>query len=199
MGSDIAVDASGNAYLTGSTSATNFPAANSLQRTYGGGPFDAFVVKLNADGTALIYSTYLGGSGIDQGHGIALDTAGNAYVTGVTTSSNFPTLNPLQAVFGGGPNDRFVAKLDAAGSLVYSTYLGGSGPDGSTAPVLAFKTGIAVDATGDVYLSDSTGSSDFPTTPGAFQRNFGGAQDAFVAKLNAAGSALIYSTYLAMR
>jgi len=187
IGKGIAVDGAGNAYVTGSTYSTNFPTANALQAAYGGIE-DAFVAKLNASGTALVYSTYLGGSSGDEGNGIAVDGAGNAYVTGRTRSANFPTANALQPAIGG-IEDAFVAKLNASGTaLVYSTYLGGSkGADGY---------GIAADGAGNAYVTGSTESDNFPTTPGAFQPAFVGSGDAFVAKLNAAGSALVYSTYL---
>jgi len=183
----IAVDASGSAYVTGFTNSTNFPTASPLQDTYGGAN-DAFVAKLNAAGSALVYSTYLGGSGDDQGNGIAVDASGSAYVTGSTYSTNFPTASPLQPTNRGSWSNAFVAKLNAAGSaLVYSTYLGGSGGDEGH--------GIAVDSSGNAYVTGSTGSTNFPTAS-PLQATNGGSRDAFVAKLNAAGSALIYSTHL---
>src|SRR5262249_48668914 len=130
FGGGIAVDSAGNAYITGRTASTNFPTANPLQQTFGGGADDTFVSTLNATGSALLYSTYLGGSAFDRGIGIAVDCAGNAYITGDTESTNFPTANPLQPTFGGGADDTFVSKLNATGSaLLYSTYLGGSGDD----------------------------------------------------------------------
>jgi len=120
FGFGIAVDGSGNAYVTGGTFSTNFPATN-----YNGGGYDAFVTKINAAGSTRVYSTYLGGAGDDFGVGIAVDGMGNAYVTGFTSSTNFPTATPVQASNSGG-NDAFVTKISAAGSdLVYSTYLGG--------------------------------------------------------------------------
>jgi hypothetical protein len=194
-GNGIAVDSAGNAYVVGETASTNFPTASPLQPAYGGGNYDAFVAKVNAAGSALVYSTYLGGSGQEAGRGIAVDSAGNAYVTGYTYSTNFPTASPLQAAFGGGAcgsdpcYDAFVVKLNGAGSaLVYSTYLGGSGSDGGCS--------IAVDAGGNAYVTGSTNSTDFPMAS-PLQAAFGGGNfDAFVAKLNAAGSALFYSTYL---
>jgi hypothetical protein len=140
----IAVDSSGNAYVTGHTYSADFPTANPLQPSFGG-VSDVFVAKLNPAGSALVYSTYLGGSNWDVGLGIAVDAAGDAYVTGYTESTDFPTANPLQATCDGcrpGYYDAFVAKLNAAGSaLVYSTYLGGSNTD------LGF--GIAVDSSGN--------------------------------------------------
>jgi hypothetical protein len=112
-GSGIAVDAAGSAYVTGKTTSTNFPTANPLQATNGGGLFgNVFVTKLNAAGSALLYSTYLGGSSGEEGGGIAVDAAGQAYVTGSTQSTNFPTANPVQATNGGG-FDAFVAKISA--------------------------------------------------------------------------------------
>jgi hypothetical protein len=189
-GNGIAVDGSGNAYITGRTLLSTFPTANSLQATFGGGFADAFVSKLNAAGNALVYSTFLGGSGDEAGKGIAVDGAGNAYVTGFTSSTDFPTTNPLQATSGGGVygEDAFVAKLNATGNaLVYSTYLGGSGDD--------FGDGIAVDGAGNAYVTGSTDSTDFPTA-NPLQATCAGVSDAFVTKLNAAGNALVYSTYL---
>ncbi|HEX7154398.1 MAG TPA: SBBP repeat-containing protein [Thermoanaerobaculia bacterium] len=183
---DLAVDSGRNVYLTGSTGSTNFPTANALQAANAGAE-DAFVAKLNPAGTALVYSTYLGGSLFDSGHEIVVDPAGNAYVAGRTESNDFPTANALQAAFGGA-RDAFVAKLNPAGSaLVYSTYLGGSNVDA------AF--GLAVDDTGSAYVTGDTFSANFPTA-NALQAAHGGNLDAFVSKLNPAGSALVYSTYL---
>jgi len=188
----IAVDSSGNAYVTGSTYSTNFSTtAGAFQTTYAAGRQDAFVTKLNATGTALVYSTYLGGGYYDSGNGIAVDSSGNAYVAGSTSSADFPTTpGAFQTSYNGGVSDGFVTKLNATGTaLVYSTYLGGSGgQDGGN--------GIAVDSSGDAYVTGSTFDTDFPTTAGAFQTTFGGVIDAFVTKLNAGGTALIYSTYL---
>jgi hypothetical protein len=183
----ITADSSGNAYVAGRTNSSNFPTANPLQPSFGGGSDfgDGFVAKLSPTGTALIYSTYLGGSADDAGQGIKVDTSGNAYVSGFTDSANFPKVNPVQPTFGG-VEDCFVAKLNAAGStLVYSTYLGGDGGDRCY--------GIDLDSTGNAYVTGSTGSGNFPTTAGAFQTTYAGA---FVTKLNSAGSALLYSTYL---
>jgi hypothetical protein len=202
-GYGIAVDSVGNAYITGFTASTDFPTRNPLQAANGGGLSDAFVTKINPAGSALLYSTYLGGSGPDAGIGIAVDGAGNAYIVGNTCSTDFPTMDPLQTAYGGGcPNansstgDAFVTKINPTGSaLVYSTYLGGIGVEGSL--------GIAVDSAGSAYVTGVTTSTNFPTTPGAFQticnggvNGCSGVGDAFVAKLNPSGSALGYSTYL---
>ena len=191
---NIATDPLGNAYLIGSTTSTDFPTtAGASQTTFGGSgdvyfSGDAFVAKLNAAGNALLYSTYIGGSSDEQGESIAVDAAGIAYISGETFSTNFPTVNPLQATNGGG-GDSFVAKLNAAGNaLVYSTYLGGS--DFDPFPM------IEIDRRGNAYLQGTTFSTDFPTTAGAFQTALAGVPDTYVAKVNRAGNALVYSTYL---
>ncbi len=186
-GHGIAVDASGNAYLTGSTASFDFPTVNPLQPAFGGG-VDAFIAKVSADGASLIYSSYLGGSRGDFGGGIAVDTSGSAYITGYTFSFDFPTVNPLQAVYGGGLSDGFIAKVSADGaSLVYSTYLGGSGQD--------LGRGIAVDSSGTAYVAGTTDSTNFPTV-NPLQPMPGGYWDAFVSKVSADGASLVYSTYL---
>jgi hypothetical protein len=186
FGTGIAVDSSGNAYVTGFTQSTNFPTMNPLQATYGGG-YDAFVAEINPTGSALVYSTYLGGSGDDFGRGIAVDSSGNAYVIGNTLSTDFPTMNPLQPA-NAGDGDAFVAQLNPTGSaLVYSTYLGGSGYDSGL--------GIAADSSGNALVTGYTLSINFPTMNPLQPANAGG-YDAFVAQLNPSGSALVYSTYL---
>jgi len=186
----IALDAAGNVYVTGQTLSSNFPTtAGAVDATHNGGS-DAFVTKLNATGSALVYSTYLGGSGDDNGGGIAVDAAGNAYVTGTTASIDLPTTpGAFDRDHNGGASDAFVAKLDPTGSaLGYSTYLGGGGLDAAFA--------LALDAAGNVSLTGRTASADFPTTPGAFATSLSGREDAFVTKLDPTGSALVYSTYL---
>jgi hypothetical protein len=191
----ISVDSSGNAYVGGETNSTNFPTANAFQSTYGGGFSDAFITKINPAGSALVYSTYLGGTIFDAAHAITIDSTGSAYITGRTTSSDFPVANPIQGTYSGGPGaDAFVTKLNAAGSaLVYSTYLGGAGGNGFTA---GFS--IKADSTGNAYVTGQTRATNFPTA-NAIQATFGGGTpdgDAFITKLNAAGTALVYSTYL---
>ena len=197
-GFGIAVDSLGNAYVTGGTASTDFPVTPGAFQTALAGGSDAFVTKLDATGSALLYSTYLGGSGGEGGmFRIAVDSLGNAYVAGHTASTDFPvTVGAFQTAFVGNVA-AFVTKLNATGSaLFYSTYLGGStiqigGGD--------FKEGIAiaVDSLGNAYVAGGTTSNTFPTTPGAFQTTFvGGLADAFATKLNATGSALLYSTYL---
>ncbi|MBI2877536.1 MAG: SBBP repeat-containing protein, partial [Candidatus Tectomicrobia bacterium] len=182
----IAVDGSGNAYVTGSTDSPDFPTVNPLQAAFAGGFTDAFVAKLNAAGSALAYSTYLGGNDGDYGEDIAVDSSGNAHVTGSTSSSNFPTRNSLQATLAGGFLDAFVTKLNAAGSgLIYSTYLGGSGPvEGTTGRDAGH--GIAVDGSGRAYVAGDTSSTDFPIA-NALQPASGGSLDAFIARIEDVG------------
>ncbi len=174
-GCGIAVDASGAAYVTGTTGSTDFPTENPYQTDQGG--VDAFVTKLNSSGSSLVYSTYLGGSDGDHGYGITVDASGAAYVTGTTGSTDFPTENPYQDTLKGGI-DAFVTKLSSSGSsLVYSTYLGGDRAEGDYS-----GGGIAVDAAGAAYVTGETRSSDFPTTPNAYDTSYNGVEDVFVAK-----------------
>ena len=190
-GTGIALDAAGSAYVTGNTVSSDFPTTpGAFQTTYGGNG-DAFVSKLNAAGSALLYSTYLGGSNFDQGLAIVPDSLGNACVTGWTGSADFPTTpGAFQTTLG--YEDAFVTKLNTTGSaLVYSTYLGGDDEYYQNA-----GAGIAVDRSGNAYVTGWTNSSNFPTTPGAFQTTLAGSANAFVSNLNATGSALLYSTYL---
>jgi hypothetical protein len=181
----IAIDSSGDAYVTGWTTSTNFPTVSPVQYSLSGGK-DAFVAKLNPAGNSLIYSTFLGGAANDTGNGIAVDSSDNAYVAGYTYSSNFPTLGAYQTS-NHGPENAFVTKLSSSGTLVYSTYLGGNGNDTAAA--------IAVDSAGNAYIAGGTTSTNFPMVSPA-QAASGGGQDAFITKLNPAGNALIYSTYL---
>jgi hypothetical protein len=188
----IAVDATGAAYITGFTASPDFPTQHPWQHRLNGFS-DAFVAKLNAAGSTLVYATYLGGSSVDGGVSIAVDAIGAAYITGFTTSPDFPTQHPVQSAYGGF-GDAFVAKLNAAGStLVYATYLGGSSVDGGAGSGGDEGIGIAVDATGAAYVTGVTRSPDFPTVH-PLQPTLGGGchstfrgivcdQDAFVAKL----------------
>jgi hypothetical protein len=192
IGTALAADSAGAVYVAGSAG-SGFPTVSAAQSVFGGGsatPLDAFVAKLNPAGSALVYATYLGGTGDDTAVSLAIDGAGNAYVTGITNSGNFPLSGALQTVFGGGTTDAFVSKLGPTGAtLVYSTYLGGFGEDTGL--------GIAVAADGSAFVSGGTSSLNFPTTAGSLRTTFaGGASDAFVARLNPAGSALTYSTFL---
>lgn len=195
---DVAVDTAGNAYLIGGTESSNFPMLNPYQSGYAGNR-DVFVAKFNAAGSALIYSTYLGGSDIEHGRKIALDNSGNVYITGGTYSINFPTLNPYQGNIAGNC-DVFVAKLSTSGSLLYSTYLGGN--------VFDWGLGVAVypNVPDNVYITGMNRSSNFPTTSGAFDTLCGsdgtcdgGLMEGFVAKFDTSqsgASSLIYSAFL---
>jgi hypothetical protein len=206
---DIAVDGSGNAFIVGDTGTTDFPTTvGAYQTAYAGGDADGFLTKFNSTGTALLYSTYLGGqAGFDSINSIAIDASGSAYLTGMTTSSNFPRTPGAYQDTHGPDSDVFVTKINAAGStLVYSTLLGGTTgtPDGSQ-----IANGIAIDSLGHAFVSGHTRATNFPTTPGAVQPIYGGGSgdgsflfcrlgncDAFVAKFNTTGTGLLYSTYL---
>ena len=225
QGAAIAVDSSGSAYVGGATLSTNFPTKNAYQPSYkgaGGNPIlcsgctgplidfgDGFIARLTPDGTGLVFSTYLGGALNDAVTALALDGSGNVYAGGSTLSTDFPTLGAYQSKYGGAASDAaqpviktgdgFVAKFDATGKLVYSTYLGGSGDDAVMA--------IAADATGAAYVTGFTTSSNFPVSSNAAQKNFTGPSgvsgikgfawgDAFVAKLAPSGSSLVWATYL---
>ncbi len=191
-GSGISVGSDGSAYVTGMTASTNFPVTAGSVQTHDRGGDEAFVTKINPQGTAFAYSTYLGGDFDDAGTAIAVDSVGNAYVTGATASDNFPTVNPLQAHFGGHSTDAFVSKINPTGNaLTYSTYLGGNGDD--------IGHGVAVDGEDNAIVTGTTSSPNFPVTPGVLQARYGGGQyegDAFVVKLTPAGTAFVYATFL---
>ena len=183
-GDGIAVDSANNAYVTGVTTSSSFPTTTgALQTTYGGAT-DAFVTKLNPAGSALVYSTYLGGSGFDAGAGIAVDPSNNAYVTGETSSSNLPTANPTQSALGGG-SDGFVSELNSTGSqLIFSTYLGGSANEDDG--------GFGAIATngGFIYVTGDTQSTNFPTqSPYQAANGGGGNADAYVVKFSQSATA----------
>jgi uncharacterized protein (TIGR03437 family) len=213
----VGVDSAGNAYVVGVTASTDFPTVNPFQSSLQGSSVysynaDAFVAKLNPTGTKLLYSTYLGGLNADVATSVAVDAAGNAYVTGYTQSPNFPvTQGAFQPAFGGAggqfdstysSGDAFVVKMSPTGTMVYSTYLGGNQDDAGW--------GIAIDAQGNAYIGGSTMSKNFPTL-NAFQATFGGlggetnptpfsvplnSGDGFITELNPTGTALVFSSYL---
>jgi hypothetical protein len=191
LGYGIAVDATSNVYITGVTYSTNFPRVAALQVTFGGAG-DGFVAKVNTRGagpSSLLYSTYLGGAGVDQGNGIAVDTAGNAYAAGVTNGaiSAFP-VSGVQTTYAG-QGDAFLARLSPTGGLSYFTYLGGTKADSAT--------GVAVDSGGNAYVTGSTVSADFPIAGSVFQPTYGGGNaDSFVAKFDPTGTTLLYSSFL---
>jgi hypothetical protein len=186
IGYGVAYDEGGNIYLTGQTGSTDFPATTgAYDTTWSGG--DAFVAKLNANGTALVYATYLGGMSPDDGFDIAL-IDNRACVTGATWSSDFPTTPGAYDTTHNGFQDAFVTKLNATGSaLDFSTFLGSTGFD--------IGYGITVDGADNILITGSAGASDFPTTQEAADTSFANGE-AFVARLNTAGSTLMYSTYL---
>jgi hypothetical protein len=199
----ITIDSNRNVYLTGGTTSTNFPTVVGSFDTTANGGEDAFATKLTYGGSTTVggvsmdaytygYSSYLGGSGTDRGLGVTIDAPRDAYVTGITSSTNFPsTAGAFSTTYGGGSFDAFVTKLNPLGSapLTYSTYLGGSGDDRGQ--------GIALDAANDAHVVGRTASSNFPTTPGAFDTSYNGGDDAFVTKFNPTGSSpLLYSTFL---
>ena len=183
----IAVDASGNAYITGSTSAINFPTTPGAYQPADGSK--VFVTKFSVSGSSLIYSTLIGGlTGTDTGRGIAVNSFGNVFITGSTDSADFPLKSPLQAVKGAG-NDCFVTEFSPDGtSLVYSTFIGGNGEDSGNS--------IALDTAGNAYIAGFSGSTDLPVTPSCFQGNNAGGEDAFAAKINSGGTGFGYLTYL---
>ncbi|HEX6044720.1 MAG TPA: SBBP repeat-containing protein, partial [Pyrinomonadaceae bacterium] len=190
----IALDGSGNIYVAGQTTSTNFPVVNAIKATRGPSETcsqDGFVTKINPATPGFVFSTYLGGNECDRANAIAIDAAGNVYVTGETESDNFPVANAFQPTIGNPTGtDAFATKLSSSGSLIYSTYLGGTGTDTGL--------GIAVDASNNAYITGNTTSPNYPTA-NAIQTTIGGpgvGGDAFVTKLNSAGSSLVYSTYL---
>lgn len=185
---DLALDGSGNAYVIGNTRSANFPTTiGAFDTTYAGGE-DAFVVKLNPVGTNLVYGSFLGGSGYEIGYELEIGQSGEAYLVGHTDSRDLPATG-FDATYNGGLYDGFAAKFNASGSAVdYLTYLGGAADDRAY--------GLALDNSGDAYVTGKTDSADFPTTPGAYQTNAGLSSNAFVTKINPTGTSLDYSTYL---
>jgi hypothetical protein len=182
----IAVDSTGAAYITGSTYSPDFPTtAGAFQRAFAGDN-DAFVVKVSPTGS-IVYATFLGGKGRDDGRRIALDRSGAAYIIGSTNSPDFPTTAKAIQTRYGGDTDAFVVKLSPSGALLYSTYLGGSLPENGF--------GVAVSSSGNAYVTGNSRSANFPIVK-SLQNSLRGDSDAFIAKLNTTGSALLFSTYL---
>lgn len=188
FGNDIAVDKDGAAYITGEARTGDFPTSNAYQDKRQGG-YDAFLTKISSSGDSLLYSTYLGGDGYEKGYGIAVDSAGSAFVTGFTTSKNFPTTAGTFQEEAPGFYDAFVVKFNPAGdSLLYCTYLGGAGD-------MSEGRAIVVDASGAAYISGITRAMDFPTKD-PIQTKPNAYSDVFVTKLSNSGTDLIYSTIL---
>ncbi len=192
-GNAITLDGAGNIYVTGESDSTSFPTtAGAYDRTHNG-VWDVFVTKLNATGSGLIYSTFIGGSDTDIGHDIAVDSSGSVFVTGATVDAvtNYPTTAGAYDTTHNGSSDVFVTKLNATGSgLIYSTFIGGSGSENSLS--------VALDSSGSVIITGTTfdATTDYPTTAGAYDTTHNGSNDVFVTKLNATGSGLIYSTFI---
>jgi fibronectin type 3 domain-containing protein len=187
-GGQVGVDSDGNAYIVGATTSPDFPVDDPYQGAFGGGPADAYILKLSADGSELIYSTFIGGSDYEGAGTIFVGLDGSVIVAGSTNSTDFPLVNPYQGIYGGGEYDVFVLKLNPAGdALLYSTYIGGNGWEGGRR--------IAVDTSGNVYMTGATDSANFPLV-NAFQSTITNRDDLFVLKLNASGDSLLYSTYL---
>ncbi len=184
----VALDAQGNILLTGLTASPSFPTSAGAFQVNNAGLYDAFVSKLSSDGSALLYSTYLGGSGNDEGRAIVVDAQGAFYVAGDGDSFDFPTSSGAYQSQPAGSLDIFVARFGAGGTLAYNTFIGGTGMD--------FARGIVVDGAGFASVCGETASSDYPTTPSALQNLPGGGNDAFVTRLNQNASALSYSTFL---
>lgn len=191
LGMGIAVDDDGSAYVAGYTDSVDFPSLSADDASLGG-TRDAFVTRFNVNGNGLIFSTYMGGSTNDQARSIALDSAGYAYVLGLTESDDFPATAGAHQTSYGGAVDAFVAKFSPAGALVFATYLGGSGEENNIFAI----GGIAVSSTSNAVVATYTSSSDFPATPGAYDGFLSGPSDAVVAKLSGDGASLVWATHL---
>jgi hypothetical protein len=194
MAERVKLDAGGNIVVVGGTASADFPVtANAAQRTYGGGMVDAFVAKLSPNGGNLIYSSYLGGSSEDIAYGVALDASGNMIVGGFTNSTNLPVtpgvVKTSYVPTFGNTSDGFVAKLNAAGSLVYCTYLGGANGEDAV-------MGVAVDASGRAVVTGYSGATNYPTTAGAFDQTQNVGYDVVVTKLNETATGYVFSTFL---
>jgi hypothetical protein len=188
-GRGIDIDGDGNTYITGYTDSHDFPVTPNAYDTSASGVHDVFVTKFNSNGNDIIYSTFISGNGDDKAYRIVIDDSRYAYITGRTTSDNFPTTSDAYDRSLNGNSDLFAAKINSTGTnLIYSTYLGGNSWE--------FASGIAVDKNDNVYVTGETGSNDFPTTPGAYDTNFNGGRDIIVTKINSNGTQLLYSTYL---
>jgi len=189
IGNAIAVDTNGDAYITGETGSFNYPTTPGAYDTSKSGSYDVFVSKLNRLGSTLIYSTFIGDSGPEYGNGITFDSSGNAYVTGYTVSPGFPTTSGVYDASFDGSDEVFVTMLNPSGSaLSYSTFLGGNNDEEAY--------GIAVDDSGNAFITGNTDSTNFPTTFGAFDTTHNGGDDVFVTKLNSAGTDALYSTFI---
>ena len=188
-GISILLDYENNAYITGRTWSSDFPTSSGcFDDSYNGGDGDVFVFKLKYDGSDLLYSTFIGGSDVEVAESVALDSENNAYITGGTSSFDFPTTSGCFDDSYNGYDDVFVFKLNSNGSsLIYSTFIGGSKGDSGKSIALDFKN--------NTYITGLTASSNFPTTSGCFDDSHNGNKDAFIFKLNLDGSDSLFSTY----
>ncbi len=188
-GNDVAVDSAGNVYVVGSSLATDLPTTSGAAQIVPGGDGDAFVAKLNPQGTGLVYSTFLGGKGLDEANSVAVGADGSVFVGGRTLAIDFPATPGAARTANVGATDGFVAKLNPQGTgLVYATYLGGASYDHVNA--------IALDPSGNAYATGQQLAGGFPTTPGAFDTTESEGGGTFVTKINAAGTGFVYSTLL---
>jgi len=185
----VAVDPQGDVYITGQTNSNNYPQVNNTFQKGQHGGYDAFITELSFDATHLIWSTFAGGGSDDIGYGIAVDSAGNTFVVGTTTSSDFPTDNAYQKTYQGGASDAFVMAYSANGTnLLFSTFLGSHGTDDGN--------GIALDSSDNIYIAGDTDSDQFPVTSGAVQPTRKGDMDGIFSILTPLGNQLTYSTFL---
>ena len=191
-GFGIALDGKNNAYITGGTSSSDFPTTHDCFNNSHSGGRDVFVIKINSDGSNLLYSTFVGANGGESGHSIVLDSENNAYIAGVTESINFPTSSNCFDDTFNGVEDVFVFKINSNGSdLLFSTFIGGNEDDSGLGIV-----SIEIDSDNNTYVTSSTSSTNFPTTPGCYDDSYNGHEEGFVFKLNSEGSNLLYSTYI---
>lgn len=185
----LAVEAGGHTYITGYANSPDFPTTSGAYETTSSGGLDAFVFKLTPDGSGMVYSTFLGGSGNDRGTSLSVDASGTVFVGGYTDSADFPTTAGVPATTISVGPDAFIARLDPTGAnLDYATYLGGSGAD--------YGQALGLDSAGNVYIAGRTNSTDLPTVPGSYNMAINGGTDVFIAKLDAGGAVFDYLTYL---
>ncbi len=191
----LGIDSSGNVFITGETYSSDYPTTSGAYDTTINGPTDAFVSKLNSSLTTLLASTYISGSDNEYGNAIALDSSGNVLVTGRTASSDYPTISGAYDTTINGDYDVFISKLNSGlTTLLASAYIGGSGDEYGI--YYDYSNAIALDSSGNIFITGETYSSDYPTTSGAYDTTFSGDSDVFVSKLNSGLTTLLASTYI---